>query len=410
MPVVLLTLGALCLLVAAIVFVAVTWDRLGLTGRTLVLLVFTGVLATIAVLLTRRGLRGASETFWIVVAGMLTIDLLAAESAGLAGLDALSWRGTGAMVGAALLAMGVGVGVWARGQRIGQLYGVQVVAVIGALVLCASNAWDAENPAIGTTIAVPVLAGAFVLLRGLVPLAAYGLGGLAVASWLVLVGVGWERALETAGFVDWWADFRGWPLLAAALLAAVVVHLPGIQEAVRSLAAGLALVPLVLLANSPATTGADTRDLLLACAIVAVLALVTAFAPRAWAQGAAALTSLGVFLLGLWLVAGPWYALTLLDPDGSMPMDLTVTTLSNFAPWSAGVVALTVVGASACLLRHVPPQLRRVATQVVGTARTSGGRPRRAGPAARAGTPVVGGRPRCSADDGSRRRCNLVVS
>ena len=54
-PVVLLTLGALCLLVAAIVFIAVTWSLLGLTGRTVVLLVFTGVLATVAVVLTRAG-------------------------------------------------------------------------------------------------------------------------------------------------------------------------------------------------------------------------------------------------------------------------------------------------------------------------------------------------------------------
>ena len=52
-PVVLLTLGALCLLVAAIVFIAVTWNLLGLTGRTVVLLVFTGMLATVAVVLTR---------------------------------------------------------------------------------------------------------------------------------------------------------------------------------------------------------------------------------------------------------------------------------------------------------------------------------------------------------------------
>ena len=48
---------------------------------------------------------------------MLTVDLLAAESAGLAGLDALSVRGTAALVGGALLAMGIGVGAWARGQR-----------------------------------------------------------------------------------------------------------------------------------------------------------------------------------------------------------------------------------------------------------------------------------------------------
>ena len=117
------------------------------------------------------------------------------------------------MVGGALLAMGVGVGVWARGQRIGQLYGVQVVAVIGGLVLCSTNAWAAENPAIGTTIAVPVLAGGFMLLRGLLPWAAYGMGGLAGISWLVLLGLGLERFLETAGLGEWWADFRGWPLL-----------------------------------------------------------------------------------------------------------------------------------------------------------------------------------------------------
>ncbi len=368
MPVVLLTLGGLCLLVAAIVFIAVTWSLLGLTGRTVVLLVFTGVLATVAVVLTRQGLRGAAETFWLVVAGMLTVDLLAAESAGLAGLDALSERGTAALVGGALLAMGVGVGLWSRGQRLGQVYGVQVVAVIGGLVLCLTNAWGAENPAIGTTIAVPVLAGAFVLLRGLLPWAAYGMGGLAGISWLVLLGLGWDRALETAGLGEWWADFRGWPLLVAALLAAVVVHLPGVRDELRSVAAGLTLLPLVLLANGPDTLGTETRDLLVVCATVAALGLLTAFAPQVWARGAAVLTALGVILLGVVLVEGPWPALVLLNNDGSLTQELFApTTLAATAPWTAVVVALTLVAAAASLLRHVPDQLRRDATHVVGT-------------------------------------------
>ena len=366
-PVVLLTLGGLCLLVAAIVFVAVTWSLLGLTGRTLVLLGFTGVLAAVAVLLTRAGLRGAAETFWLVVAGMLTVDLLAAESAGLAGLDALSVRGTAALVGGALLAMGIGVGAWARGQRLGQLYGVQVVAVIGGLVLCSANAWAAENPAVGTTIAIPLLAGAFVLLRRLVPWTAYGLGGLAGLSWLVLVGLGWDRALEPVGLGDWWADFRGWPLLVAALFAAVVVHLPGVRDEARAIAAGSALVPLVLLANGPATIGTSTRDLLTACATLVVLGLVTAFAPRAWAQGAAALTGLGVLLAGILLVAGPWPALLALSSGESMAVDPAMATLSDTASWMAVVVALTMVAAAASLLRHVPVPARRDATQLVGT-------------------------------------------
>ena len=360
-PVVLLTLGALCLLVAAIVFIAVTWNVLGLTGRTVVLLVFTGMLATVSVVLSRKGLRAAAETLWLVVAGMLTVDLLAAQSAGLAGLDVLSTRGTAALVGGALLAMGVGVGVWARRQEVGQLYGVQGVAVIGALALCSTNAWDAANPAIGTTIAIPLLAGAFLLLRSLVPVAAYGLGALAGASWLVLLGVGLDRSAETVGLGEWWADFRGWPLLAAALFAAVVAHLPWLRQEARSVAAGLALVPLVLLVNAPATIGTDTRDLLLACATLGALGLVTAFAPRAWAQGAAALTALGVLLLGLLLAAGPWPALSVLDPGGSMPIDLTLTTVDGrAAAWTAGVVALTVVLAGASLLTPLPARSRVV--------------------------------------------------
>ena len=41
-PKILLTLGALCLLVAAVTFLAVAWSWLGVGGRTLVLLVLTG--------------------------------------------------------------------------------------------------------------------------------------------------------------------------------------------------------------------------------------------------------------------------------------------------------------------------------------------------------------------------------
>jgi len=366
-PVVLLTLGGLCLLVAAIVFIAVTWSVLGLTGRTLVLLGFTGALAAVAVLLTRAGLRGAAETFWLVVAGMLTVDLLAAESAGLAGLEALSVRGTAALVGGALLAMGIGVGSWARGKRLGQLYGVQLVAVIGALVLCPANAWAAENPAVGTTIAIPLLAGAFVLLRRLLPWTAYGLGVLAGLSWLVLLGLGWERSLATVGLGDWWADFRGWPLLVAALFAAVLVHLPVVRDEARAIAAGAALVPLVLLVNGPTSIGTSTRDLLTACATLVVLGLVTAFAPRAWAQGAAALTAVGVLLAGILLVAGPWPALLELSSGESTAVDPALATLSDTAPWMAVVVALTMVAAAASLLRHVPVAGRRDATQMVGT-------------------------------------------
>ena len=263
MPVVLLTLGALCLLVAAVVFVAVTWSLLGLTGRTVVLLGFTALLAGIAVLLTRRGLRGASETFWVVVAGMLTVDLLAAQSAGLAGLDALDWRGTSALVGGALLALGVGVGTWASSQPVRRLYGAEVFAALGVLVLCLGNGWLADNPAVGTTVAIPLLAGLAVLLRRSVPLTAYAAAGLAVVSWLYLLGLGWERALED--------EHPGGVVVRPAGLATPrrsgpgrrsSCTLPGVPAPLRPVAAGAALLPLLILANAPYTVDSPTRDLL----------------------------------------------------------------------------------------------------------------------------------------------------
>jgi hypothetical protein len=367
-PVVLLSLGAVCLLVAATVFIAVTWSLMGLTGRTLVLLGFTAVLSLVAVTVTRRSLRGAAETFWLVVAGMLTVDLLAAQSAGLGGLDALSWRGTGAVVGTALLVLGVGVGAWARSQPVTRLYGAEAVAASGGAVLCVSNAWFAENPAIASTIAVPLLAGLFVVLRRLVPVAAYGLGGLAAATWLVLLGIGLDRAEEAARFTDWWSDARGWPLVVAAVLAAAVVHLPGVPDRARPVSAGLALLPLALLANAPQTDGLATRDLLVACGTLVALGLVTALAPRVWVLGAAALTALGSAVLGLWLLFAPWDVLTYLEPDGRTDVGRSMSAqVDNAASWSFLVAAVALVFAATCLLRPLPVGVRRDATQVVGT-------------------------------------------
>ncbi len=349
-PVVLLSLGAVCLLVAAVVFVAVTWSLLGLTGRTLVLVGLTAALSLAGALLTRRGLRGAAEAFWLIVAGMLVLDLLGAQSADLGGLGALSWRGTGALVGAALVALGLVVGGWARRQPVRRLYGVQASTVAGALVLCTTNAWLATHPALATTVAVPLLGAAFLLLRHPLPVAAYGMGGLAVVSWLVLLLIGSDRALQVSGFVDWWSSARGWPLLAAALLAAVVAQAPRRTGPLRGLAAGLALVPLTVLANAPATPGHPTRHLVVVGLSLAVLALLAATGGTAWAAGATGLTV--PLALGLGLVLTTWS----LDPEGG-PVG------SAAAPWTAAVLALALTAALTCLLRVVPERRRELARQ-----------------------------------------------
>lgn len=366
-PVVLLSLGALCLLVAAIVFVAVAWDLLGLTGRTMVLLGVTGVLAVVATVLSRKALRGAAEAFWVVVAGMLSVDLLGARSADLLGLAALSWRGTSALVGGVLVVLGAGVGLWARRQPVTRLYGAEIVAVIGATVLCTANAWGAQHPAISTTVAVPMLAALAVLLRRRLAVAAYGITTLGALSWLVLLGIGWDRTLEMTTLTQWWSDVRGWPLVASALFAAAAVLLVKAPELARQAGAALALFPLVLLVNGPATPGSTTRDLMVACATVVALGLVASLAPRVWALGAGVLTAAGTGLLGMLLLAGPWFSLGRLDLEGQNPADRTLTGQDEIAAWAAGVVALSVVVAALCLLRRVPVALGSTAVRVFAT-------------------------------------------
>ena len=75
--------GALCLLVAAVTFLAVAWAWLGVSGRTLVLVGLTGTsFALHAAHLHRRDLRTASEALSVVALGLLALDVVGARHAG----------------------------------------------------------------------------------------------------------------------------------------------------------------------------------------------------------------------------------------------------------------------------------------------------------------------------------------
>ncbi len=367
-PVVLLSLGGLCLLVAAVVFVAVTWSLLGLTGRTLVLVGVTALLAVAAAVLTRKGLRVAAETFWVVVAGMLTLDLLGAQSAGLAGLDSLGWRGTGALVGGSLAGLGVAVGLWARSQAVGRLLGPQVIALVGGLVVTATDVWAASDPAVAAAVAVPVLGVLAVGLLRRLDVTAYGLLTLAGLAWLQLLGCGVLRLAEDVPASAWWAELRGWPLLVASLTAAAVVHLPRVPALVRPFAAGAALLPLTLLTVGPLGSTGATRFAITAALVVAALGLVAGTGPRAWAWGAAPLAALGGGLAGLWVVVAPWPLLLPVGSAGTVGLDAVVTSAADGAPgWTLLVLAVAVVAAAAGLVRLLPAAGRPEALPAVAT-------------------------------------------
>src|SRR4051794_6973048 len=103
-PKILLTLGAGCLLVAALVFLAVTWSVLGVGGRTATLVGFTAIAATLTGWMVRRRLRAAAESLALVTYGLLTLDVIGADNAGWFG--DLSTPGLLVLLGGILTASG----------------------------------------------------------------------------------------------------------------------------------------------------------------------------------------------------------------------------------------------------------------------------------------------------------------
>ncbi|WP_183408164.1 SCO7613 C-terminal domain-containing membrane protein [Nocardioides pocheonensis] len=373
-PVVLLSLGALCLLVAAVVFVAVAWSSLGLTAKTTILLAVTALFGAGAVAVTRRDLRFAAETLWLVVSGLVAIDLGSAYGADLLGLGRLSDRDAVALVGATLLGLAVGAGAWATTTVLRRVHGLVVVAAIGIALLAGAEAWTSDHNPTAVALSVPLLAALALaidrLTDGHLRSTAGVVGASVLVSWLVLVGNGADR-MPTTSVRAWWLDLDGWPLLAAALLAALPAALPlavprtrsVLPEWVRMVAAGGSLVTLAMFGVGPGS-GA-TADLLTWAAVSVLLAAVCATAPRVWAWPAAALTVLALVGWSAWALGRPLAVITRLpgtatDEGAHLGITLPAPT-GGPAPWTAVVVALVVGAAAAALLRHLRPAAAREA-------------------------------------------------
>ncbi len=106
----LLALGVALLGVAAVIFVAVSWERLGVGGRSAVMAGVTALAAAGAVGVHRRGLLSTAEWLSVLTVGLTVLDCYGARSADLAGLasveGAVFWA-------AALAAVAVGAGLFA---------------------------------------------------------------------------------------------------------------------------------------------------------------------------------------------------------------------------------------------------------------------------------------------------------
>lgn len=278
-PRILLGLGALCLLVAAVVFLALAWDRLGVGGRTAVLVGFTLTAAGLAWWCETRGLRWGAEAFTTVAFGLLLIDLIGADSSG--------WFGD-LPDGALLVVIG----------------GILTVPALAATYLTgrgrsAMLAPQLVAPAAASTLSVGlwVLADetSFPVVIGCLLAAGLGLLGprleartMQVASWLafglwwlVLALVGFYRAVESPTVRGLWLELEAWPMLAAAAFLAVGAWRVS-DSSLRAALGGTAITAVGFLLVLPALTGSVDRATLVLLLAGAALAVALWRSPAPW--------------------------------------------------------------------------------------------------------------------------------
>lgn len=272
-PKILLGLGALCLLVASIVFLVVAWATLGVGGRTAVLVGFTAVATLLMALVARRGLRAGAEAFSVVALGLLSIDLGGARAAGWLGSmgDSLLLVVAGTVIALA----GVATACWARTTRVDRLLGAEVssVVAVGVVAISTGDAFglDATGPALAATL-VCVAAAAAARVIGLQALT-LGSRVEAVLAWLALVVVAVD-GLEPASVQHVWIDLAVWPTLVTAALAGLVAtqtYLPlwsRVTAAAAAAVVGGTAVTVVSFDESATTLALVQLGVVAACGVV----------------------------------------------------------------------------------------------------------------------------------------------
>ncbi len=278
-PKILLGLGATCLLVAAVIFLAVAWTWLGVGGRTAVLVAMTATTGAVGTLLGRRGLRVAAEALTTVALGLVVLDVVGADNAG--------WFGD-LSVEALVRLVGVGVLVPSLALSVPRerLVVPQLVAPVGLGAVLASIDWTTY--AVGAVdlvgpVCVLALAALVVLARRLgAQVLAWAAGILAAAVW---AGTGmWALAEATAHPTahQLWVDGHGWELVVAALLTLLVWGIGWSDSLLREGAATVVVCALTFVGVLPLLDGSQTQVTLVALGVVLGWTVVAAVTPPGW--------------------------------------------------------------------------------------------------------------------------------
>ncbi|WP_151084224.1 SCO7613 C-terminal domain-containing membrane protein [Nocardioides cynanchi] len=347
-PQILLGLGALCLLVAAVTFLAVAWSWLGVGGRTLVLVALTGTAFGLTMVLLRRGLRIAAEALSVVGLGLLALDVVGVRHAGW--LGAVTDAHVVLLAGSTVALGGLAL-VLASAPR--PLVAPALVVPVAVLAAGFGAQWGIDTP--GPLLATVVVLLAVGRVGALVPSAPlrWASLGTAALAWLPSVVSGLALATEHQTVAGLWGSAEIWPLIVATAVAAAagpVVRLGRSATSIGGAVAGLLgsyVVVFAALDNSP--SAATLALLTVAAAWVAVVVA----APerfRAWA----ALPLVGTLVLPVVAVA------SLVADSGRAVLEVGEPFSASFwihvapsTPWVGAwllVPGVVVITAAACAL------------------------------------------------------------
>jgi hypothetical protein len=365
-PKILLGLGATCLLVAAVIFLAVAWSWLGVGGRTAVLVGLTVTTALAGQWLAHRDLGVAAEALTTVALGLVVLDVFGAENAGWLGTPTDEWFLV--LVGTSLLAVSLGLCLPAR-----RLFAPQVAAPLGlgiAVLGVGANGHDQVVAAVAVLCFTGLAVGGRALGTVVLPWTSATGAGLA---FIALTGSALTEASEHPTLRGLWVEGHGLGLLAVA---------------------ALVVLPMAVVRGTQSDVG-DLRQLV--CASSASLLTLTAALP-VFDEGATAITLTAAAGSVAWAVvagAAPprWYAVPRVPLAGSLlvlvpvPTLLAATAVANLfnvadpftADWLVRLdpephvanplllpLAVAVVGLAGGLTVPRPPRIRYAALGIVG--------------------------------------------
>ncbi len=294
-PKILLGLGASLLIIAAIIFMAFAWPRLGIGGKTTILLGLTLAAGGLAQQCATRKLPIATEAVLCLFFGLFVLDIVGANSSGWWG--SLSPATLGLVCALAVAALGFLLTVY-RGEH---QWRTPQVCSAGAL-------WLAPIGAVELTDRQAVVFGSACLLIFGLAWAARRLQHkslarlyLAAASfwWLVQVADALNSALAHSMPREFFGQGYGWLLVGAATTSLAPTLYWRQSRPWPSVFLGVSATLLSLLVVLPAGTLSNTAQVLLQSVVAVAWAVTICLIPRGWQWGA----RIPLYLLAMWPLA-----------------------------------------------------------------------------------------------------------